>query len=669
MIHGSAEIGKTMGRAAGFGRGSTSRAEEAGTRATEADRVSALNGRVIQTMQIWGQAGACKVIRNLGCACLLGAFSLVASAQKPFTRNTTLLVDADRRPQISLDGEWHFITDPYGSALYDLNGHVRDDSYAQNAKSRNDGLPIEYDFEKSPLLKVPGDWNTQMASLFRYEGPLWYEKDFQYRKRAEMRAFIHIGAANYRAVVWMNGRRACQHEGGFTPFDCEVTNAMKDGANFIVIAVDATRLADGVPSLVTDWYNYGGLTRDVSLIEVPEEFIDSYGLHLDSGSRFDISGFVHVVDVPAGTAVQVSIPEAKAATIGRTDVNGIAAIHLHVQNLELWAPNHPKLYRVEIKAVRDEITDEIGFRSIEVKGTNLLLNGKPIFLRGISVHAEAPYRTGRACTDQDVQTLYDWVRELHANFVRLAHYPHDPRMTRMADRLGILVWSEIPDWQHIEFSNPHALEQARQVLTEMIRRDRNRASVILWSVANETPNTRARTMFLEQLVQQAHREDPTRPVTAALLTPPLIDGKRIVDDPLGDALDVIGVNEYIGWYQGQPEDADTAKWVMRYHKPIILSEFGAGAKAGYHGSAPVRWTEEYQANVYRHQLRMLARMPQLRGVSPWILMDFRSPSRNLPGIQDGFNRKGLISDQGKKKLAFFVLQHAYESGMLDHVTR
>ena len=598
--------------------------------------------------------------------CLLGAVCFETSAQELFTHNTTLLVDSDRRPQVSLDGEWHFIIDPYGSALYSWDGHVRDDSYAQNAKPRNDGFPVEYDFSKSPLLKVPGDWNTQKASLFRYEGPLWYQRGFQYRKKPGMRVFIHIGAANYRAVVWMNGHRVCRHEGGFTPFDCEVTDSIKDGANFVVIAVDSTRLADGVPSLQTDWYNYGGLTRDVSLIELPQMFVDNYGLHLDRGTDSEISGFVHVVGAPAGSAVQVSIPEVNATTTAYTGQNGTAVIHLRIQGLELWGPGHPKLYRVRIAALNDELTDEVGFRTVEVKGAQILLNGKPVFLRGISMHAEAPYRTGRVCTDKDVQTLFGWVRDLHANFVRLAHYPHDPRMTRMADRLGVLVWSETPDWQHIEFSNPHTLKQAQQELTEMIRRDRNRASVIMWSVANETPDSLARTSFLDQLVQQAHSEDPTRLVTAALFMPPLIGGKRIVDDSLGAALDVIGVNEYIGWYQGRPQDADTAKWVMKLQKPIVVSEFGGGAKAGYRGSSSTRWTEESQANIYRHQLGMLAHMPQLQGVSPWILMDFRSPSRNLPGVQDGFNRKGLISDQGKKKLAFYVLQHAYASGMLDH---
>jgi beta-glucuronidase len=177
-------------------------------------------------------------------------------------------------------------------------------------------------------------------------------------------------------------------------------------------------------------------------------------------------------------------------------------------------------------------------------------------------------------------------------------------------------------------------------------------------MANETPNNEARTRFLTAEATHARELDPTRLITAALL----VRGEgqtKIIDDPLGKALDVIGFNEYIGWYEGRPESADKTEWRVEYQKPLIVSEFGGGAMAGLHGGDNDRWSEEFQANIYRHQLGMLNRIPQLRGMSPWILMDFRSPLRNLPGIQDGFNRKGLISDQGQKKQAFFVLQKAY----------
>jgi beta-glucuronidase len=153
-------------------------------------------------------------------------------------------------------------------------------------------------------------------------------------------------------------------------------------------------------------------------------------------------------------------------------------------------------------------------------------------------------------------------------------------------------------------------------------------------------------------------------VTAALLVRTQ-DHTKIVDDKLGDALDVIGVNEYIGWYEGAPADADTTQWQIAFSKPLIMSEFGGDARAGLHGPATQRWTEEYQASIFEHQFRMLERIPQLRGLSPWVLVDFRSPMRQLPGVQDGFNRKGLVSNDGQKKQAFFIVQKIYKGQTLE----
>jgi beta-glucuronidase len=327
--------------------------------------------------------------------------------------------------------------------------------------------------------------------------------------------------------------------------------------------------------------------------------------------------------------------------------------------LQRWSPETPKLYKVRITAGQDTIEDLIGFRTVETRGTEILLNGKPIFLRGIAIHAEAPYRTGRANTDRDAETLLGWAKEMGCNYVRLAHYPHDESMLRTADRMGLLVWSENPVYWALQFDNPKVLAKAEQQLDEEIGTSRNHAAIILWSMANETPSTEARTRFIETLASRTRALDPTRLITAALLV--RAEGEtKIVDDALGSALDVIGINEYIGWYEGKPETADTTQWRIGYEKPLIVSEFGGGARAGLHGSEDERWTEEYQASIYRHQLGMLNRIPQLRGMSPWILMDFRSPNRPLAGIQDEFNRKGLISDQGQKKQAFFILQKAYE---------
>jgi beta-glucuronidase len=571
-----------------------------------------------------------------------------------------VLTAADRRPALSLNGEWASIIDPYFSGLFSFHHQEKANGWFLNRKAQpGDPFPTEYDYDKAPKLKVPGDWNTQRESLLFYEGPVWYERNFTYQPKQHTRILLHVGAANYRSWFWVNGKKVCEHEGGYTAFNCDVTSVISAGDNFVVAAVDNTRHEDNVPTLETDWWNYGGLTREVSLIEVPDAFIDQYDLHLSRAEPSLVEGWVHVLGGRAGSTVQIEIPELHATTAATLEDSGRAPIHFAVQGLEKWFPESPKLYRVLLRSGSDSIEDLIGFRTIETRGALILLNGKPIFLRGISIHAEAPYRTGRAYSDKDAETLLGWARELGCNYVRLAHYPHAETMLRAADRMGLLVWSENPVYWALQFDNPKVLAKAEQQLDEEIGTLRNHAAIILWSMANETPNNDARTQFIKTLAERARALDSSRLITAALLV--RTDGHtKIVDDPLGQALDVIGVNEYIGWYEGHPETADITQWNIAYDKPLIVSEFGGGARAGLHGNENDRWTEEYQASIYRHQLPMLNRIPQLRGMSPWVLMDFRSPNRALPGIQDEFNRKGLISDQGQKKSAFYVLQKAYK---------
>jgi beta-glucuronidase len=583
-----------------------------------------------------------------------------------------VITGADRRPALSLNGDWHVIPDPYHTGLYDFHKHELKNGWFVNEKAKpGDTGPVDYDFSKAETIKVPGDWNTQKPEFFWYEGLMWYEKDFDFEPKAHTRTFLRMGAANYKSIFWVNGQKVCEHVGGFTAFNCDVTSALKPSGNFVVAAVDNTRHEDGVPTTQTDWFNYGGLTREVSLITVPEAFIDQYDLHLSKTEPRAIEGWVHVSGTQLGE-VKVEIPELDAhyqskilggTTLERaTEGSFKEDIRIPAPGLKLWSPESPKLYKVVIKAGGDSIEDEIGFRTIETKGDEILLNGKPIFLRGVCIHAEAPYRTGRAYSDKDAETLLGWAKELGANFVRLAHYPHDETMLRAADRMGILVWAENPVYWAVQFDKPEVYANAENQLREEIETSRNHAAIILWSMANETPINDARTKFISSLAAKARELDPTRLITAALLVHTDKNGERstkVVDDPLGQYLDVLGTNEYIGWYEQHPETADTTDWKIGYEKPLIMSEFGADAKAGLHGGPNDRWTEEYQANVFQHQLGMLNRIPQLRGMSPWILMDFRSPRRPLAGIQDEFNRKGLIGDQGQKKEAFSVLQKAY----------
>jgi beta-glucuronidase len=602
------------------------------------------------------------LLHTLLCVAMVMFFTAVAMGQQAYQ---TLLVGVDQRNVASLNGDWHYLVDQAPArALYTSNGAINDKSYALNEHPNITGRHNqEYDFATAPTIHVPGDWNTQVPQLFNYEGVLWYQRDFNFEPRTNTRTFLHVGAANYRSHVWVNQKRVCDHEGGYTPFDCEVTAVLKSGSNFVVIAVDATRLLDGIPSVGFDWFNYGGLTRDVSLVTVPSQFIDDYDVHLAHGPRFDpatteVTGYVHVLGAHAGAAVTVKIPEVAAETTVSTDANGTAHFSLKPTHLTLWSPESPKLFEVEMTSGDDHLTDNIGFRDVRVDGTRILLNGKAIFLQGANMHAEAPVRGGRAYTDEDARILFRWLKELHANFVRLAHYPHDERMLREADRDGILVWSEIPNWQNISFEKPEVYGKDVIMLREMVRRDRNKASVIFWSVSNETPNNPVRTKFLTDLANEARQLDSTRLITSAIIGPQIENKQAINNDPLCDALDVIGQNEYVGWYTLTPDEADGIQWTFP-QKPVIMSEFGAEAKAGNHGAVDQRWTEEQQVYVLQHQFAMLRNIPQLRGVAPWILMDFRSPTRNIPKLQDGYNRKGLIAEDGTKKQAFSLVEKAY----------
>jgi beta-glucuronidase len=578
---------------------------------------------------------------------LVGGWAYGSPALAP----STLIANIPGRTTVNLNGGWQAIVDPFE------NGKS---GFFRNEKPRSKSDRVEYSFDASPVLNVPGDWNTQREQLMFYEGPVWYRREFRYRKRANARVFVYFGAANYQTTVYLNGEKLGQHEGGFTAFNFESTSLLREGDNFLIVEVNNSRRVDAVPALRFDWWNYGGITRDVLLVEVPTVFIQDYWVQLRRGSQNEIAGWVQLNGAQSAQKITLEIPEAGVLERITTDGTGRASFHFTAK-VDLWSPAHPKLYEVILNDEVDTVHDQIGFRTIEVQGPNILLNGKPIFLRGVSMHEEAPFREGRAFSPEDAQTLLGWVKDLGCNFVRFAHYPHNENEIRLADRMGLLVWSEIPVYWDIDWSNPATLANAEMQLRDEIARDHNRASVVLWSISNETPVKPERLTFLKQLALDGRELDSTRLITSAMNhVDRTTSDIRTLDDPLGEALDVLGLNEYLGWYGGRPEDADRMQWKLTWNKPLIVSEFGGGAPYGRHGDVDEIWTEEYQENLFQHQLGMIERMPNLAGLTPWVLMDFRSPARMLPGVQDYHNRKGLISNRGQRKLAFYTLQKFYK---------
>ena len=569
------------------------------------------------------------------------------------------------RQCVSLNGDWNYFADPQEQGYYDYRMNPTNWGYFINAKAQRPSDLVEYNFDACPTMRVPGDWNTQDEQLFLYEGTVWFKKDFDYTPRDGQRALLYFGAANYEAIVYVNGKKAGRHVGGFTPFCYDVTDVVKEGKNFVIVKVDNKRHADNVPTLIFDWWNYGGITRDVLLVTVGKTYIEDYTLQLDkaiNGKKRTLNFSLKLNQPVAGQEVTLSIPELKIKQQFTTNAEGeIVNCQLSVVNskLQLWSPETPKLYNVEITRGDELIKDEIGFRTIETRGKQLLLNGKPIFLRGVCSHEETAYTSRRCNNAADADTLLSWARQLGCNFIRLAHYPHNEHAVREAERQGFLLWSEIPVYWTISWQNEKTYANAENQLRSMISRDHNRAAIIIWSLANETPHSDARDKFLGRLATTARGLDSTRLISMAMEVTGASNYVNRLQDNMNKYVDVVSFNQYIGWYR-DVNDAPKMKWEIPYEKPVIISEFGGGAKAGLHGDKGQRWTEEFQENLYRENLAMLDKIEGLAGTCPWVLKDFRSPRRPLPGIQDGFNRKGLFSDQGKRKKAFYVLREWYE---------
>jgi beta-glucuronidase len=587
----------------------------------------------------------------------------------------TVIGDVFARQTTSLNGQWHVIVDPYDTGYcdyrrqpYDAGGKVTG-GYALDKQAKDKSDLIEYNFDTSPTLNVPGDWNSQEPKLFYYEGTVWYRTKFDVKKSApDHRLFVYFGAANYESDVYLNGKKLGKHIGGFTPFAYEITALAKQTGNSLVVRVNNNRHAEDVPTLNTDWWNYGGITRDVLLLETPATFIANFRTRLKPGATNTIEASVQLDGVDKTPPVKINFPSLKIAAEMTAGTDGVARFELTTPNLALWSPENPALNDVVIFAGADELKDRVGFRTIATSGQDVLLNGKKVFLRGICIHEEMPQAGRRAWSEADARQLLGWAKVLNCNFVRLAHYPHNEHMARLADEMGILCWEEIPVYWTIQWTNPATLTNAKKQLADLISRDQNRASVVVWSVANEAPVSPARTTFLKSLVDEARELDGTRLVSAAMevhsgtmenhpgAKP---ENHKVVDDPFGEFTDLCSFNQYTGWYDGTPEKIDRTTWSIKWPKPIVVSEFGADAKQGFHADAQTRFSEEYQADLYRRTLAMLDQIPGFSGCTPWILCDFRSPRRVLPGIQDGWNIKGLIGHDGEKKLAFDVLKNYY----------
>ena len=564
------------------------------------------------------------------------------------TADTLLFVGG--RKKESLNGQWHYAVDQYDTCI--RQGWYRE----KKVDARGFSYPLDHSFDEWPLMDLPCCFNVLAPEFLLYEGSMIFTRTFSYKPLDEEDVILRIGAANYIVRVFLNEEYIGMHRGGSTPACFTITDKLKEN-NRIILQVDSTRRPTQVPTENTDWFNYGGIYRDIELYRVPQTYIKEFQAGLVPDGTFEHI-FVKVgLSEKCNTQAILEIPElGLKEEVEIKDGKGEVLLNA---SPDLWTPESPKLYDVQLTCGKDAVADRVGFREIKVKGREILLNGKSIFLRGISCHEDSVVN-GKALTDRERMENIRIAKELGCNFMRVAHYPHHENMARLADEMGILLWEEIPVYWAIRFGLEGTYADAENQLKELIKRDFNRASVILWSVGNENADTDERLSFMSRLALCAHKMDPTRLVSAACL----VDGaENKIADRLAEYLDVIGINEYYGWYDPDFSRLPQLMENSNPDKPVIITEFGADALAGHHGTITDKGTEECQEAIYEKQVEILGSMEYIRGMTPWILYDFRCP-RRTSAIQKYYNRKGLLNeDKTYRKPAFYVLQKFYGDRM------
>ena len=570
--------------------------------------------------------------------------------EQPSFTHATMVAMGGRQGR-SLDGAWQFTLDLFDEGL-------RQKWYADTpAPPQTWVKPRDYDAGAGDTLDVPSCWSMARSEWRHFEGGAWYTRVISHQPTPGLpRTVLRIGAANYQARVFLDGQFLGTHRGGSTPFFVELTDHLKAGqAHRLQIQVDNRRERQRVPMNHFDWFNHGGIYREVSLLDLPAVFMRQASLQLVPDGSFSRLRLQVQLSDPVDAEAEVLIPA--LGLHARVAVKAGAADAVFTASPQLWSPDSPTLYDVEVRCAGDQVSERIGFREVRASGSQVLLNGQPVYLKGICVH-EDDVLLGKVSTEADVRQRFADAKALGCNFLRLSHYPHHEHVAQIADELGFLLWEEVPVYWAIQFDNPATLADARNQLLELIQRDINRASVILWGVGNENADTDARYQFMRTLAEAARQADGSRLIGAACL----INRQHFrIEDRLTQHLDVIGLNEYFGWYEPDYDGLRQLLANSRPGKPVIISETGADALAGHRGGPRGLFTEDCQADIYRHQIAMASEASYVCGMTPWLLYDFRTERRQTQ-FNRGFNRKGLIAeDKRTRKLAFEVLADYYKS--------
>ena len=589
-------------------------------------------------------------------------------------------IDSVSRRAISLNGMWGFQLDPAGSG--------QEQAWTKKLPAP-DSIPVPASF---------ADFYTD-KNIREYCGDFWYEKDVFVPAEWEGRSVsVRFGCATHVATVWCNGEEIVSHEGGFLPFSADITDvANYGGMNHVAVRVNnelsETRMPCGQVKVrpdgskraapYFDFYNYSGLQRNVWLVALPKLRIEDYELkHTLRGADAEVT---YKVMTTGEAAVSVQLYDAEGALVAESE--GAEGV-LEVKNAHLWQVRNAYLYTIVLRltdgeTVLDEYREQIGIRTVEIRGKQIMLNGKPVYLKGFGKHEDADM-IGRGFSRAVMKRDFELMKWIGANSFRTSHYPYSEEIYQMADREGFLVIDEVqavgcfPSLMNFaeastgkktaffsKETTPQLLEHHKRSVEEMIRRDKNHACVIAWSLLNEPEtNDPAATPYFEAVFAYAHKLDPQkRPRTFALIM-----NSRPESCCCHQVADFLSFNRYYGWYAlggpdiGEAELAFRAEmdaWMaLEPNKPMIFTEYGADTLASIDKLPSVMWSESYQIEMLEMCERVFDSYDAITGEQVWNFADFQTTE----GIMrvDG-NKKGIFTRQRQPKRAAFHLKQRWEA--------
>lgn len=559
---------------------------------------------------------------------------------------TRLFDEHNLRHVQSLDGGWRFSTDEKNIGI---------------AECWQNGLP---EFTK---VTVPSVWNTQLG-LLEYEGVCWYERDF-YTDGGTLR-FV-FGAVMTDALIYLDGVEIGSHYGGFCAFELIAENVCR-GEHRLTVRVDNSFDERSIPQAFVDWYHCGGIIRSVTvetLVGITvlfSRFEYELSKELDTVAAKVAMEVYNASDEAASDTVKISVAGCdidEKIELKPRECKEIFTKTFKITEFEPWSPENPKLYDLKVSTSTDDLLDKVGFRFVAVEDGKIKLNGKEITILGVNRHEDHP-DFGFAFPPALMRRDIDIAESLGCNSLRGSHYPNNPVFVDMLDERGMLFWSEIPIWgvgfEEKTLADPEVVCRGEAMHREMVKHYYNHPSIIIWGMHNEIlSDTEAGYKMTEKYYRLLKETGGNRIVTYA--------SNKALTDICFEFCDIICLNQYNGWYEGDIES--WGKFVEDFRayrerlghsdKPVIMSEFGGAAVYGHRNFETYRWTEEYQARLLSHCLELFLNDPMIVGTYIWQFCDVRTSLEAGISRARGYNNKGLLNEYRNPKASFFAVKDIY----------